>query len=65
MAIARGTPVEWDRFYKTDRWQRLRGLQLRRRPLCKFCLEHGIVTAANVVDHVTPPPGRLERLHDG
>jgi hypothetical protein len=25
--------------------------------LCKFCLERGIVTAANVVDHVTPHRG--------
>jgi hypothetical protein len=27
---------------------------LRQQPLFKFCLERGIVTAANVVDHVTP-----------
>jgi hypothetical protein len=26
-------------------------------PLCKFCLERGIVTAANVVDHVEPHKG--------
>src|SRR5262245_57330676 len=57
MAIPRGAPVEWDRFYKTARWQRLRKLQLRRHPLCRFCLERGIVTAANVVDHVTPHRG--------
>ena len=43
--------VEWDRFYKTARWRRLRRLQLQQHPLCKFCLERGIVTAANVVDH--------------
>jgi len=39
------------------RWQRLRRLQLRQHPLCKFCLERGIATAANVVDHVTPNRG--------
>ena len=55
MATARGNPVEWDHFYKTARWQRLRRLQ--RHPLCKFCLERSIVTAANVVDHVTPHRG--------
>jgi len=32
-------------------------MQLRRHPLRKFCLERGIVKAANVVDHVTPHKG--------
>jgi 5-methylcytosine-specific restriction endonuclease McrA len=40
---------------------RRRAAQTRRRkvqhPLCKFCLERGIVTAANVVDHVVPHKG--------
>ena len=44
-------------FYKTARWQRLRRFQLRQERLCKFCLELGIVTAANVVDHVVPHRG--------
>jgi len=56
MAV-RGNLTEWDFFYKTGLWQRLRKLQLQRHPLCKFCLERGIVTAANVVDHVTPHRG--------
>jgi hypothetical protein len=45
-----------NRFYKTARWQRLRQFQLREHPLCKFCLERGRVTSANVVDHVVPHP---------
>jgi len=53
----RGSPVEWDSFYKTARWQRLRKFQLIQHPLCKFCLARGIVTAANVVDHVVPHKG--------
>jgi 5-methylcytosine-specific restriction protein A len=57
MATVRGNLTEWDRFYKTARWQRLRGMQLRRHLLCKFCLERGIVTAANLVDHVIPHRG--------
>ena len=56
MAV-RGNLTEWGFFYKTGLWQRLRKLQLQRHPLCKFCLERGIVTAANVVDHVTPHRG--------
>jgi len=39
------------------RWRRLRKFQLIQHPLCKFCLERGIVTAANVVDHVEPHRG--------
>jgi hypothetical protein len=57
MATIRGNPVAWDDFYKTARWQRLRKFQLIQHPLCKFCLQRGIVTRANVVDHVTPHRG--------
>ena len=53
----RGNPVAWDGFYKTARWQRLRKFQLMEHPLCKFCLQRGIVTPANVVDHVAPHRG--------
>ena len=57
MATVRDNLTEWNSFYKTRRWQRRRKHQLRVHPLCKFCLERGIVTAANVVDHVTPHRG--------
>jgi hypothetical protein len=58
MATVRGNPVVWKNFYKTARWRAwLRKFQLMQHPLCKFCLERGIVTAANVVDHVTPHKG--------
>src|SRR5215831_5455304 len=53
----RGSPVAWDSFYKTARWRRLRKFQLMQHPLCKFCLQRGIVTRANVVDHVVPHKG--------
>jgi 5-methylcytosine-specific restriction endonuclease McrA len=57
MAIVRGSPVAWADFYKTSRWQRLRRLQLREHPLCKFCLEVGRVAPATVVDHIVPHRG--------
>jgi 5-methylcytosine-specific restriction endonuclease McrA len=57
MATIRGNPVAWENFYKTARWRRLRKFQLMQHPLCKFCLERGIVTRANVVDHVVPHKG--------
>jgi 5-methylcytosine-specific restriction endonuclease McrA len=65
MATVRGNLTEWDFFYKTGLWQRLRELQLQRHRLCKFCLERGIVTAANVVDHVTPHRGNWNAFVTG
>src|SRR5215472_18795187 len=43
MATVRGSPVAWQSFYTTARWRRLRKLQLIEHPLCKFCLQRGIV----------------------
>ena len=57
MAMVCGSPVAWAAFYKTARWKRLRQMQQRQHPLCKFCLERGIVTVANVADHVHPHQG--------
>jgi 5-methylcytosine-specific restriction endonuclease McrA len=48
---------DWQRFYDTARWQRRRTLQLKHHPLCKFCLNRGVVTRATVADHVIPHKG--------
>lgn len=42
------------RLYGLARWKRLRADQLQREPLCRFCLEAGVVTPATVCDHVRP-----------
>jgi 5-methylcytosine-specific restriction endonuclease McrA len=42
----------WKHFYDTAFWQRRRKLQLKQHPLCKFCLERGVVTPATVADHI-------------
>jgi 5-methylcytosine-specific restriction protein A len=34
------------------RWQRIRARVLNEEPLCRFCLDDGHVTMAEVVDHV-------------
>jgi len=49
----------------TARWRRLRKHQLKAEPLCKFCLERGIVTAANVVDRVVPHRGDWTKFVTG
>jgi hypothetical protein len=54
---SRRGPRAWRKPDKTARWRRLRKFQLMQHPLCKFCLERGIVTRANVVDHVAPHKG--------
>ncbi|MGD9890306.1 MAG: HNH endonuclease [Dehalococcoidia bacterium] len=43
-----------DAYYHTARWQKLRGLALRRSPLCVRCLEAGRTVVATVADHVLP-----------
>jgi 5-methylcytosine-specific restriction endonuclease McrA len=54
-----------DRKYKTAHWQRLRRHQLRIEPLCKFCLERGIVTPATIADHIEPHKGDVNSFFLG
>lgn len=42
------------------RWQKAREWFLRKHPLCVQCEREGIVTAANVVDHIIPHKGDKE-----
>lgn len=37
-------------------WVAVRNAYAREHPLCEDCLEHGIVTALELVDHVIPLP---------
>jgi len=43
---------EVHRWYCTTSWQRRCSHQLRIEPLCRFCLERGVVTPATVADHI-------------
>jgi hypothetical protein len=40
-------------------------LQLKQRPLCKFCLERGLVTPATIADHVEPHKGNWSAFVTG
>jgi len=42
----------WRKLYKTPQWEAIRQAQLTAHPLCKWCLERGIVRRAEVVHHV-------------
>lgn len=47
----------WHYLYNTAAWKRLRAHQLRKHPLCRFCLDRKLTTAATVVDHREPHKG--------
>lgn len=44
-------------WYGTQRWKDRRTEQLSHFPLCKMCLERGIVRAATIADHREPHKG--------
>jgi len=53
-----------DHLYKTARWHRMRGHQLKHFPMCKFCADLGHVTAATIADHIRPHKGSRELFFD-
>src|SRR5262249_9795861 len=58
----RGQPMKWDNWYSTARLARIRRHQLRECPLCAFCLERGLATAAEICDHVEPHYGDINKF---
>lgn len=42
------------------KWQKVSKLFLDENPLCKFCSDLGIITGAEVVDHIKPHKGNQE-----
>jgi len=48
--------------YNTTRWKVRRQQQLEHYPLCRFCLEKGIVTPATVADHVVRHSGDVVKF---
>lgn len=41
-------------FYQSRRWRSLRALKLSESPLCEECQRKGILTPAQMVDHIVP-----------
>jgi 5-methylcytosine-specific restriction protein A len=50
--------------YNTARWKRLRTQFLKEHPLCEECKRKGIITSAEVVDHIIPHKGNKELFWD-
>jgi hypothetical protein len=58
--------MDLEKLYHTARWRRTRARQLAQRPLCAFCqASRGIVTPAEVCDHVEPHHGDLAKFWRG
>ena len=55
---------QYPHIYNSKRWLSLRDYQLALFPLCKYCLNHGDVVAANTVNHIKPHRGDLELAFD-
>ena len=52
------------RLYGLAAWREGRAEYLRANPLCKDCLDHGILEAATDVDHVIPHKSNRELFFD-
>lgn len=44
------------------RWRKYRLAQLRANPLCRFCLDRGLIVPATVVDHIQRHAGHGDPL---
>ena len=51
-------------WYSTPQWRSMRLAQLRKEPLCAYCMKAGSITAALVADHVIPHKGKRELFFD-
>ena len=54
----------WHHLYSRKAWKQLRLEHLARNPLCVYCKQEGKLTAATVVDHITPHKGDLALFYN-
>jgi hypothetical protein len=55
---------KFTKLYKTRMWQRIREARLNEEPLCRMCKADGVITPAEVVDHVKRHHGCWQRFAD-
>lgn len=55
----------WATWYSHRRWRRIRARQLAKEPLCRHCLERGLITEATEVDHIEPHRGDRDKFWYG
>ena len=56
---------KYSKWYGDARWRRRRRLHLMNEPLCRMCLQAGVVTAATVADHIEPHKGDRQKFLHG
>ena len=56
---------DWRSWYALERWRRIRRAQLRKEPLCQFCLNKGKTVVATIADHVEPHAGNWRAFVGG
>ena len=57
--------ADWRSWYQLERWRNIRRQQLRREPLCAFCLKRGVAAIATRADHVESHGGDWNRFLTG
>lgn len=46
--------VDNSKFYQSKQWRKVRKLYVQQNPLCVHCLDRGLTTAVQEVDHIKP-----------
>ena len=57
--------AEYQHLYNRASWKRLREWQLKRAPLCAFCLDRGTTELASVADHIKAHKGDVRLFFNG
>jgi hypothetical protein len=56
---------QWQRWYKTARWQRRRQMQFSLKPFCEWCEKRGITSPANIAHHAEKHDGDQTKFFTG
>lgn len=49
-------------FYRSTAWRKLRHIYKMRHPLCRHCMDNGIINPSQEIDHVVPISAGGEKL---
>ena len=60
-----GREGTYSHLYCTKRWRKIRAVHLSLQPLCAICAQQGKVTPANIVDHIEPHRGDMDKFWAG
>lgn len=58
------TKTNFDGFYQTTAWRKVRNIFIATNPLCIMCESEGITMPGNVVDHIIPIAKGGDRFKD-